>query len=145
MSEEDRVYRLDHQSLKIETVCYAGAVADRARRPRTLSDTEALGEFFRFFGVNRSVHLIGWITLWSLRGQPTLGRVVELHRRTGISTPTTYRVIADIKRWREHYALIEGREVDEIPGLDDLVRDLARRIDQQQLVLNLPQEKEIPA
>jgi hypothetical protein len=120
-------------------------VALRARRPRNLSDAEALGEFFRFFGMPRGLYLVGWITLWSLRGQPTLARVVELHRRTGISTPTTYRVIADIKRWREHYALIEGREVDEIAGLDDLVRDLARRIDQQQPVLDLPQEKEIPA
>jgi hypothetical protein len=126
-------------------VCYSGAVALRARRPRILSDTEALAEFFRFFGMPRALYLVGWITLWSLRGQPTLGRVVELHRRTGISTPTTYRVIADIKRWREHYALIEGREVDEIPGLDDLVRDLARRIDQLQPALDLPQDKEIPA
>jgi hypothetical protein len=128
-------------------------VTDRARRPRILSDTEALGEFFKFFGMHRALYLIGWISLWSLKGQPTLTRVVEVHQSTGISSPTTYRVIADIKRWREHYAAIEGREVEEIAGLDELVRDLARRIDhleelkapRQQLALDLPQEKEIPA
>ena len=106
---------------------YAPGMAERAR-PRELSDLAYMTAFWHQFGTRRALQLLGWMAWSTAAGQPTLADVVSVVRRTGISRAATYRAIADVKEWRETVAKLEGREVDEMPELDELVRDLRRRL-----------------
>jgi hypothetical protein len=87
---------------------------------RRLTDDETMREFFKVFGPRRAVELLGWMTVWSIRGKPSLRSVVKAARELRTGRTTVYRFIRDMKLWREHVAELEGRQLEPIEGLDEL-------------------------
>ena len=74
---------------------------DAKRNIDEVSDFELFTELFKFFRAERAIQLIGWAVLWGVTNEdPKVMR--EKLEQQGLSKSSTYRALADFRRFREH-------------------------------------------
>jgi hypothetical protein len=84
---------------------------------RELGDLEYFGELVKMFGISRSAQLMGYCVFWSLQGKGQRG-FAELRRELqeiGLSRSAVYAIMADLAKFRDHVAELEGRGKADVP------------------------------
>jgi hypothetical protein len=74
-----------------------------------VSDLEIITELFKFFRTERAVQLIGWAVLWGVTNAEEPKKMREKLEQQGLSKSSTYRALADFRRFGEHLETKQNR------------------------------------
>jgi hypothetical protein len=96
-----------------------------------LSDLEIFTELFRFFRAERAIQLIGWGVLFGVANVDAKAMREKLEQQ-GLSKSSTYRALADFRRFVEHLQEKQNRPLK----LVEVIQRLAtlRPVQEHQLV-----------
>lgn len=97
-------------------------VDDGVGEMRELSDKQFSDEWMGYFGFVEGIKIMGWCLWMSAQGARSFNdvRLVVAGRKgnRGLSRRESYRNLLALRKFREHYAAIEGRElVDDDDGV----------------------------
>jgi hypothetical protein len=67
-----------------------------------VGELELFTELFKLFRAERAVQLIGWAVLWGVTNAEEPKKMREKLEQQGLSKSSTYRALADFRKFGEH-------------------------------------------